>query len=114
MIPERDYQEQSAGADRTLLLQLKQHYDERTENRKRASARCKQCLMVLGVNPITGERSRKGGAKHVSATCRKERPQKRVRNKFSTEEAGTIGQYVGVLRWDNSRITKACYRKKFW
>lgn len=38
----------------------------------------------------------------------------KAKNKFSKEQAGTIGNYVGVCRWDGSYITKACYRKKMW
>ena len=38
----------------------------------------------------------------------------KARNKFSKEEMGTIPNYVGVCRFDNSYITKACYRKYMW
>ena len=38
----------------------------------------------------------------------------KARNKFSKEEMGTIPNYVGVCRFDNSYITKACYRKCMW
>lgn len=113
MIPERDYREQGAGVDRALLLELQRKYDDRTIARKRAKETCKQCLLVLGVDPRTGKSNHRR-PKHLLSTCKGVRTQKRVKNKFSKEEAGTIGNYVGVMRWDNSYITKACYRKKLW
>lgn len=38
----------------------------------------------------------------------------KAKNKFSKEEMGTLSNYIGVCRFDNSYITKACYRKKMW
>lgn len=113
MIPEQDYREQGAGVDRTLLLALQDKYERRTKERRRAKETAKQCLLALGVDPRTG-RSNHRGTKHVPAICKGVRITKRVKNKFSKEEMGTIGNYVAVVRWDNSYITKACYRKKLW
>lgn len=113
MIPELDYQQQGADVDRALLLDLQSKYERRTIENKRKREQCKQCLLALGVDPRTG-RSNHRGSKHLTAIGKGERTQKRVKNSFSKEEAGTIGNYVAVIRWDNSRITKAVYRKKMW
>lgn len=47
--------------------------------------------------------------------CKHERTQKRVKNRFSTEQAGTCGTYVRTMRFDNSYITKVCknYSNKY-
>ncbi len=115
MVPEEVYRQNSecTPEERALLLALKEKYDRRTIERRRAKETCKQCLLVLGVNPNTG-RSNHRRMKHLLSTCKGERITKRVKNKYSSEEAGTIGNYVSVMRWDNSYITKACYRKKMW
>ena len=42
-----------------------------------------------------------------SRTCKK------AKNKFSKEEAGTIGSYVSVKRFKGSRLTCVCKVKKF-
>lgn len=110
MVPEAIYGEECAvEVDRSLLLALQRKY----EDRHKARVNCRQCLLALGVDPNTG-RSNHRGSKHVPSICKGVRTQKRVKNKFSKEEMGTIGNYVGVVRWDNSYITKACYRKKLW
>ena len=98
-------------------------HDEIYERQREFIARCqanarkraRTTLRVLGVNPYTGKVERRralSGAYHEGKAKRP--PKRRVQNKFSKEEAGTIGNYVGVCRWDNSYITKACYRKKMW
>lgn len=40
--------------------------------------------------------------------CKGARTQKRVRNTWSTEQAGTCGSYTHTMRFDNSYITKVC------
>ncbi len=40
--------------------------------------------------------------------CKRERTQKRVRNGFSTEQAGTCGTYLRDVRFPNSRIHVVC------
>lgn len=98
-------------------------HDEIYERQREFIARCqanarkraRTTLRVLGVNPYTGERERKRAMSDSFYLAKGKRPSKRrVQNKASKEEAGTIGNYVSVKRWDNSYITKACYRKKLW
>lgn len=98
-------------------------HDEIYERQREFIARCqanarkraRTTLRVLGVNPYTGEVERKRAMRGSFHDAKAKRPPKRkVQNKASKEEAGTIGNYVGVCRWDNSYITKACYRKKLW
>lgn len=43
-----------------------------------------------------------------------ERQPHKAKNKFSKEEMGTLSKYVGVCRFDNSYVTKVCYRKQMW
>ena len=111
MVPEEMYaNEQGTPMERVLLLALRDKYAH--ERRERESA--KQTLLAMGRDPRTGRR-RHRGMRHVAAIGNDGRPpKKRVKNTFSKAEAGTIGNYVGVCRWDNSYITKACYRKKLW
>ncbi len=98
-------------------------HDEVYERQREFIARCqanarkraRTTLRVLGMNPYTGKRERKHALSDAYHDAKGKRPGKRkVQNKFSKEEMGTIGNYVGVCRWDNSYITKACYRKKMW
>ena len=111
MVPEQVYeQEQGTPMERALLLVLQRKYEHYRAERKRAKA----TLLVMGRNPYTGERDGKGRVKRAHSICKGERTRKGARNSFSKEEMGTIGNYVGVCRWDNSYITKACYRKKLW
>ena len=80
-----------------------------------ARKRARTTLRVMGVNPYTGKVERRRAMSASFHDAKGKRPSKRkVQNKFSKEEMGTIGNYVGVMRWDNSYITKACYRKKMW
>lgn len=109
MVPEQMYDpmEQGTPTMRALLIVLQRKYEHRSAERKRA----KETLLVLGRSPITGRRHG-GGMKHVAAIARTGRPQKRkVKNTCYREEAGTIGTYIGVCRFENSYITKTCYRK---
>lgn len=109
MVPEQMYdpKEQSTPTMRALLIVLQRKYEHRIAERKRA----KETLLVMGRNPISGKRNG-GGMKHVAAIARQGRPQKRsVKNTCYREEAGTIGTYIGVCRFDNSYVTKTCYRK---
>lgn len=114
MVPEEVYQqEQCAVEDRALLLALQQNYEQRTKDNKRKREKCKQCLLALGVDPRTG-RSNHRGTKHLMSIGKGVRTQKRVKNKFSSEEAGTISKYTAVMRWDNSYITKVVKRPMLW
>lgn len=110
MVPEEMYDpmsEQSTPTMRALLIVLQRKYEHRSAERKRA----KETLLVLGRSPITGKRSGRG-MKRVAAIANGGRPPKRrVKNTCYKEEAGTIKSYVGVCRFENSYITKACYRK---
>ena len=38
----------------------------------------------------------------------------KAKNKFSKQELGTLPTIIGVCRWDNSYITKACYRRNMY
>ncbi len=98
-------------------------HDEVYERQREFIARCqanarkraRTTLRVLGVNPYTGKVERRRAMSDSFHDAKGKRPSKRkVQNKASKEEAGTIGNYVGIMRWDNSYITKACYRKKYW
>lgn len=98
-------------------------HDEVYERQREFIARCqanarkraRTTLRVLGVNPYTGKVERRRAMSGSFHDAKGKRPPKRkVQNKFSKEEMGTIGNYVGTVRWDNSYITKACYRKKMW
>lgn len=110
MVPEEMYdpmREQSTPTMRALLIVLQRKYEHQSAQRKSA----KETLLVLGRSPITGKR-KGGGMKHVAAIARDRRPQKRrVKNTCYREEAGTISTYIGVCRFENSYITKTCYRK---
>ena len=46
--------------------------------------------------------------------CKRERTQKRVRNRFSTEQAGTCSTYVRTMRFENSYITKVCKSRSMY
>lgn len=44
--------------------------------------------------------------------CKRTRTQKRVRNTWSTEQAGTCGSYTHTMRFENSYITKVCKSRR--
>ena len=52
--------------------------------------------------------------KCIFEQCKRNRTQKRVRNKFSTEEAGTCGTYTRTMRFENSYITKVCKSRSMY
>ncbi len=98
-------------------------HDEVYERQREFIARCQEnarkrartTLRVMGMNPYTGEVERRRAMRGAFHDARGKRPNRgKAKNKCYKEEAGTVGSYIGVMRWDNSRITKACYRQKFW
>ena len=52
--------------------------------------------------------------RHIFDMCKGQRTQKRVRNRFSTEQAGTCGTYVRTMRFENSYITKVCKSRNLY
>lgn len=55
-----------------------------------------------------------GMERAIFEQCKRERTQKRVRNRFSTEQAGTCGTYVRTIRFENSYITKVCKSRNMY
>lgn len=46
--------------------------------------------------------------------CKRTRTQKRVRNTWSSEQAGTCGTYTHTIRFENSYITKVCKSRNLY
>ena len=52
--------------------------------------------------------------RNIFAECKTERTQKRVRNTWSSEQAGTCGSYTHTIRFENSYITKVCKSRNLY
>lgn len=57
---------------------------------------------------------RLGMERAIFEQCKRTRTQKRVKNKFSTEQAGTCGTYTRTMRFENSYITKVCKSRSLY
>lgn len=113
MVPEQYYQEHEGVTDPFVIIAIRK-LQKKYDDKRRARIRAMECCIALGINPRTGRHSVRKGAKRVTASCRPMQPQKRARNSFSKEEAGTIVNTISVKRFDNSYITKVSYRKNLW
>lgn len=51
---------------------------------------------------------------NIFSTCKTMRTQKRVKNGWSSEQAGTCGTYVRTMRFENSYITKVCKSRNMY
>lgn len=49
-----------------------------------------------------------GMERAIFEQCKRTRTQKRVKNGFSSEQAGTCGSCTRTMRFENSYITKVC------
>lgn len=52
--------------------------------------------------------------RNIFAECKTGRTQKRVKNRFSTEQAGTCGTYIATKRFANSRLTCVCKSRNLY
>ena len=57
---------------------------------------------------------RLGMERAIFEQCKHTRTQKRVKNRFSTEQAGTCGSYTHTMRFENSYITKVCKSRNLY
>jgi hypothetical protein len=57
---------------------------------------------------------RLGVERAIFEQCKRTRTQKRVKNTFSSEQAGTCGTYVRTVRFENSYITKVCKSRSMY
>lgn len=51
--------------------------------------------------------------KNIFGTCKQTRPQKKWRNRVSTEQAGTRGSVIVLRRFPNSRLTCVCKSRAY-
>lgn len=58
-------------------------------------------------------RRRAETTRSIFAECKGERTAKKAKNRFSREEAGTIGRMTVTKRFSNSRLTCVCKTYKF-
>ena len=52
--------------------------------------------------------------RHVFDMCKGTRTQKRVKNTWSKEQAGTCGTYIATKRFANSRLTCVCKSRSLY
>lgn len=52
--------------------------------------------------------------RNIFGTCKHTRPQKKWRNRVSTEQAGTCGTQIVTKRFEGSRITCVCKSRKIY
>lgn len=57
---------------------------------------------------------RLGMERAIFEQCKRTRIQKRVKNTFSSEQAGTRGSYTHTIRFENSYITKVCKSRNLY
>jgi hypothetical protein len=57
---------------------------------------------------------RLGMERAIFEQCKHTRTQKRVKNTFSSEQAGTCGSYTRTMRFENSYITKVCKSRSMY
>ena len=57
---------------------------------------------------------RLGMERAIFEQCKRTRTQKRVKNGWSSEQAGTCGTYVRTMRFENSYITKVCKSRNLY
>lgn len=52
--------------------------------------------------------------RHIFDMCKGRRTKKRVKNGWSSEQAGTCGSYTHTMRFENSYITKVCKSRNLY
>jgi CO dehydrogenase nickel-insertion accessory protein CooC1 len=57
---------------------------------------------------------RLGMERAIFEQCKRTRTQKRVKNGWSSEQAGTCGSYTRTMRFENSYITKVCKSRNMY
>ena len=57
---------------------------------------------------------RLGMERAIFEQCKRTRTQKRVKNGWSSEQAGTCGTYIATKRFSNSRLTCVCKSRSLY